>query len=168
MPNPNKFQVQIVNDNGELNETIKEVNNEIDPKKLKTRKIKTEYRNAMKVPSRFSETHVADPDHPSLIMKENEEVTFHHAVEFSIGFLPDPEIEPEIDARPTPFEVLIDGEWVQCNMPERAMDTGNNGNGKWQAGPFRMSAAAARQKYFKFIMWTKEGLILDPDIIFDL
>ena len=93
----------------------------------------------MKDPSRFDQTHMADRDHPTLVMKENEETTFFHALAFTVGFIPDPEVELEVGAVNCPFEKKVGLVWTKFNVPQAAADTGGAGEKRFQAGPFRMT-----------------------------
>ena len=91
------FEVLLTKNGDELLENIT-LTTGSDPKKLKTRKVRGEYRNAMKDPQRFDKTHMSDRDHPSVIMRRNDDVSFFYARAFTVGFFPDPEVEPCLDS----------------------------------------------------------------------
>jgi hypothetical protein len=167
----NRFEVQLKTG---ADPDVSEVQNHIPMKHFKTRKVKTDYRNAMKDPSRYHQTHMADPDHPTIVMKTNEDISFFHSVAFTVGFMPDPEVEPEVDAVICPFEKQSSGGgggggggFTKFNEPQKAEDTGASGTKRFKAGPFRMTADGQAQKFYKFIVWTAEGELIDPDIVFE-
>lgn len=140
----------------------------VDIKKLKARKHRADYKSYMKDSSRFDRTHMGDPGHDSLIMKEDDEVKIFYEKEFWFAVTRDPEIEEE-GGDNNPFESRNSGGWTPMVAPEKATDTGAEIGDpkKWKAGPYKMLAKGKTQKFFKFIVWTVDGKVLDPDIVFD-
>jgi|SoiMetStandDraft_2_1073263.scaffolds.fasta_scaffold91429_2 hypothetical protein len=142
---------------------LDEVINKADEfKKVKTRKLKGTYRNAMKDPSRYSQTRMADNDHAPLSVRTGDDITFFHSVAFRVSFSRDPEIEEDLSSDDTPM--LLAGTPVSG---QNATDTTVAGPKRFKAGPFTRNPDAKDQQFYKFTIVTSEFLVLDPDIIVD-
>jgi hypothetical protein len=144
---------------------------QIPHKKLQRRATKREFRDNMKDPSKFEFTEIADPDHPTIIMRESpgggahDEVSFFHFEGFRIAFQPHPDVIEE-------FETAPDGPFTNTGGSVLLADTAvdqNPGGGadpkKFKAGPYRVAASAKNQKFWKFLIITNSGLTLDPCIV---
>ena len=172
------FKVLLEVISGVLTETVSAqvegpggVLNPLPIKKLKRRQMRVDYRSAMKDPSRFPQTDIADINHPTLVLRRPgggggpgaDSVTFAHLEEFVVTLQRDPEI-------------LEDG-----GDPEGPFTAGGNvftfalgqiiaaapANERFQAGPFAVHVDSHNQKFWKFSVVTKSGLKLDPCIIID-
>jgi hypothetical protein len=130
-------------------------------KKRKSRKLKKEYKEAMKDSNRFDKTYMSQADHTTLFMQDNDSVTFFHAREFTVGAGRDPEIEEDFSSPEGPFT----SSGTPWTMPQHAVDTGAAGDKKWKAGPYKLNPDSGNQRFYKFTIWTTEDLILDPDIV---
>jgi len=145
------------NEVGALDEVI---NKASDFKKAKTRTLKAKYRAAMKDPTRFPLTHMADNDHAPLLVRDDDEITFFHSAAFRVSFARDPEIEEDLGSDDTPM--LYNGDPVPA---QTSTDTGIAGPRRFQAGPFTRNSNAEDQQFYKFTVVTSEFLVLDPDIV---
>lgn len=164
--------------NGVLEETLTvteedtgPVKKPIPPKKTHKRLSKQSFREAMKDPSKFPQHEVADPDHPTIVLRENpgggvhDEVSFYHFEAFSIAFGPHPDVIEDTAN-------LTDGPFTNSASTvvkfEAAADTGGPaGPMKFVAGPYKVATGAKNQAFWKFTVLTASGLKLDPCIIID-
>jgi hypothetical protein len=176
MPILRKFEVLLDQDAGTLKETVsaKDVNtannNEenIEVKKLKKRDIKLTYRQSMKDPTKFSQTHMADADHPTLIIRRGaqDEVNFFCFEEFVISVGRDPNIEDEPTGSDVPFTKRVGANDVTWTF-DVSTDLGGGAPTakRFKAGPYKVAADADQQRFYKFSILTKSGITLDPDIV---
>jgi len=133
-------------------------------KKLQKRGTKVDFRDAMKDPSKFAFTDLANPDHPTIVMREtgpHDEISFFCFEGFVISFQPHPDVIEEGDAPDGPF---ING------GVEFTVDTARDLGGaprpdKFQAGPYAVATKAKNQRFWKFLILTTSGLTIDPCII---
>jgi hypothetical protein len=140
----------------------------IPHKKLQKRTTKREFRENMKDPSKFEFTELADPDHPTIIVRESpgggvhDEISFFHFEGFRIAFQPHPDVIEE-------FETAPDGPFTKGGnvlLADTAVDQGGGASPeKFKAGPYRVAPSAKNQKFWKFLIITDSGLTLDPCIV---
>ena len=138
--------------------------------KLKNRKMKIGYRNVMKDPNRFPTTHMADPRHATLILRngvgKDDEVTFFCFESFVITLARDPDIVEETDGPDTPF--LKKATNTPISSDTATLNTAANPplNEQYLAGPYKATDDADKQGFWKYsITTTVNNYTLDPDIV---
>jgi hypothetical protein len=157
--------------NGVLDETLTVTvddghghKNNVAHQKLHGRKSKQLYRECMKDPSKFSQSHIADPDHPTIIMREGggktDVVTFVCFEPFTIFFDPHPEIIEDNENSP-------DGPFTDSGGHVVTMAISQVVAGVNTAGPYTVTADASKQNFWKFSVVTQSGYRIDPCIITD-
>ena len=136
-------------------------------KKHKTKEMKDDYKSKMKDPSKYPDTHMADGDHPTIVMRKgnNDCISFLCAEEFVLFTQRDPEIDEDFSAPDSPF---IDA----VNNPLTYKVSDDQGGGvpaseRFKAGPYTVANNANNQRFYKFSVVTQSGKILDPDIVTD-
>jgi hypothetical protein len=157
--------------NGALEEnlTVEEedtggIKKKIRHQKLLKRTTKKDYRDYMKDPSKFAYTHIANPDHPTIAMRESgphDEVSFYCFEKFVISFQPHPDVIEDGDAPDGPFTK---------GGVEFTMDTAKDQGApprpdRYKAGPYAVATKASNQKFWKFLIVTDSGLTMDPCIV---
>jgi hypothetical protein len=133
-------------------------------KKLHKRETKKKFRDLMKDPSKFAASELADSNHPTVIMREgkNDTVTFFHFEGFTIFFQPHPDIIEENAAAP---DGPLKNSMGNVVTSEAAVDTGIAGPERFKAGPYKPASDSDEQLFWKFVVVTASGRLLDPCII---
>jgi hypothetical protein len=141
----------------------------IKHQKTNRRQPKMAFRDAMIDPSKFLQSDLADPNHPTIVLRESgqngkDDVTFYHFEAFTIAFGPHPEVFGDLGQSP-------DGPFTNSGNNvvtfEASVDTGIPGPQQFKAGPYKAATNAKNQAFWKFTVVTVSGLKLDPCIIID-
>ena len=138
-------------------------------KKRKKRDLRVKYRNCMKDPQRFAQTHMADKDHTSIVLSKNgnDRVIFFAAAAFVIDIARDPEIEEDENSPDYPLLIPPNTKWT---IPQSSVSLPNTdpdfsaGRREHKAGPYVIDSDALDQAFYKFTAWSG-GARLDPDIV---
>jgi hypothetical protein len=137
-------------------------------KKHKTKAMKDDYKIKMKDPSRYPDTHMADGDHPTIVMRrgQNDCISFFNAEEFVLFTQRDPEIDEDFSAPDSPF---IDGGGnpLTYKVSDDQGPAHVPGTERYIAGPYTVANNANNQRFYKFAVVTKSGKILDPDLVME-
>jgi hypothetical protein len=138
-------------------------------KKRKKRDLRVKYRNCMKDPNRFQQTHMADKGHTSVILSKTgaDQVVFFAAKAFVIDIARDPEIEEDENSPDYPLMIPPSTKWTipQSSVAMLATDPDfSAGRREHKAGPYVIDPEALDQAFYKFTAWS-DGVRLDPDIV---
>ena len=163
------FKVVLVSSSGLLTETVQasEDGDEIDIKRHKTKKLKDDYKSRLKDPSRFKDSHMADSNHPTIVMRrgDGDNIIFYCSEPFVLFTTRDPEIDEDFSGPDSPF-VDSDDAPLTFNV-SRANPEGGPAGREFLSGPYTVADDAHRQRFYKFSAVTNSGKVLDPDLVTD-
>ena len=136
-------------------------------KAKKTRGLKQEYKAAMKNPTDYPGTFMADPTHTPLFMRPNggssDDVTFYFSAPFTVSFGRDPKIDEDFSSPDVPFINTATG--TADPSVNAVANPGAPVGQEFKAGPFRLNSNCLAQKFYKFTVDSPGFPQLDPDII---
>jgi hypothetical protein len=131
--------------------------------KKKSRDFRLKYRAAMKDPRDFPETHMADRDHPTVILSKANGDTVCFVAEFPFSLTKvekDPKIVDDENSPDCPFTQMNGDRLV---FPQVAAKQGD----MFIAGKYKVADGAEIQAYYKFTVDAEKCETLDPDIVIE-
>ena len=131
----------------------------------KSRDFRLKYRAAMVDPDDFPDSHMADRDHPTVIVDKKNSDTVSFVAEFPFRLTKvekDPAIEDDENSPDCPF-TQMNGD--PLTFPQEAVQQGNDG--MFIAGKYKAADYAEIQAYYKFTVDSPGCETLDPDLVIE-
>ena len=130
--------------------------------KKRKRAFRLKYRDAMKNPNNFPNSHMANRNHPTVVLDKNgDTVIFVSEIQFTLKDVgKDPDIEDDEDSPACPFTDMQGNSVV---FPVAARQDG----GMFVTERYKVADGAEVQAYYKFTVESPGCVTLDPDIVIE-
>jgi hypothetical protein len=158
------IMVIITKDGDDLQEDIDPAAKQKARDRKKSRDFRLKYRAAMKDPDDFPDSHMADRDHPTVVLTKTNGDTVSFVAEFPFTVTrveKDPDIEDDENSPDSPFTQMNGNPVVFPQVAAQQQD------GMFIAGKYKAADGAEIQAYYKFTVDSDDCETLDPDLVIE-